>query len=66
MTVSPGEYDCLFSPSSPWYSKFACHYPEHTGKAKADRSIGKIHSKQILEKFGALVPVGLGINFKHR
>ncbi|CAB4044601.1 Hypothetical predicted protein, partial [Paramuricea clavata] len=37
---------------------FADRFPEHGGKQKAGRRIGKKQSKWIKEKYGNIVPVG--------
>ena len=41
-----------------WFQKRVCHYPDHTGKAKPDRSINKLPSKIIFNELKDLVPVG--------
>jgi len=43
-----------------WFQKRVCRYPDHTGKAKPDRSINKLKSKIIFHELNNLVPVGLG------
>jgi len=43
-----------------WYQKRVCRYPEHSGKAKPDRSINKLQSKKIYLQLGTLVQVGSG------
>ena len=43
-----------------WFQKRVCRYPDHTGKAKADRSINKLQSKIIFHELKNLVPVGSG------
>ena len=41
-------------------SRKVCRYPDHTGKAKPDRSINKLQSKIIFHELKNLVPVGSG------
>ena len=43
-----------------WFQKRVCRYPNHTGKAKPDRSINKLQSKLIIHELKSLVPVGSG------
>ena len=43
-----------------WFQKRVCRYPDHTGKAKPDRSINKLQSKTIFHELKNLVPVGSG------
>ena len=43
-----------------WHERFCCRFPEHKGKQKADRRIGKTQSKWIKEKYRILVPAGSG------
>ena len=43
-----------------WFQKRICRYPDHTGKAKPDRSINKLQSKIIFHELKNLVPVGSG------
>ena len=43
-----------------WFQKRICRYPEHSGKAKPDRSINKLQSNEIYFQFGTLVQVGSG------
>ena len=43
-----------------WFQKRVCRYPDHTGKAKPDRSINKLQSKIIFHELKNLVPVGSG------
>ena len=43
-----------------WFQKKVCRYPDHTGKAKPDRTINKLQSKIILDELKNLVPVGSG------
>ena len=40
--------------------KKVCRYPDHSGKAKPDRSINKLQSKIIFHELKTLVPVGSG------
>ncbi|KAM7431828.1 ARF7 effector protein C-terminus [Porites harrisoni] len=44
-----------------WFQKRVCRYPDHTGKAKPDRSINKLQYKIIFHELKNLVPVGSGI-----
>ena len=43
-----------------WFQKRVCRYPDHTGKAKPDRSINKLQYKIIFHELKNLVPVGSG------
>ena len=43
-----------------WFQKRVCRYPDHTGKAKPDRSINKLQSKIIFHELKNLVPEGSG------
>ena len=43
-----------------WFQKKVCRYPDHTGKAKPDRTISKLQSKIIFDEMKNLVPVGSG------
>ena len=43
-----------------WFQKRVCRYPDHTGKAKPDRSINKLQSKIIFHEVKNLVPVASG------
>ena len=43
-----------------WFQKRVCRYPDHTGKAKPDRSINKLQSKIIFHELKNLVPVRSG------
>ena len=43
-----------------WYQKRICRYPQHSGKAKPDRSINKLQSKKIYLQLETLVQVGSG------
>ena len=42
------------------FQKRVCRYPDHTGKARPDRSINKLQSKIIFHELKNLVPVGSG------
>ena len=51
------------APISAWWRvvpEKVCRYPDHTGKAKPDRSINKLQSKIIFQELNNLVPVGSG------
>ena len=43
-----------------WFQKRVCPYPDHTGKAKPDRSINKLEYKIIFHELKNLVLVGSG------
>ena len=43
-----------------WFQEKVCRYPDHTGKAKPDRTIKKLQSKIIFDELKNLVPVGSG------
>ena len=43
-----------------WFQKRVCRYPDHTGKAKPDRSINKLQYKIIFHELKNLVSVGSG------
>ena len=42
------------------FQKRVCRYQDHTGKAKPDRSINKLHSKIIFHELKNLLPLGSG------
>ena len=42
------------------FQKKVCRYPDHTGKAKPDRTINKLQSKIIFDELKNLVLVGSG------